>query len=452
MYRVVDPATGATLGEHPVLTDEQLDAEVERAAAAFAEWSSRSVAERAAVARAAADVFERRIDELVPTMTREMGKRPAEGRGEIETVVSIFRYYADNAERLLADQELDIIGGSATIRRRPTGVILGIMPWNYPYYQVARFVAPNLVLGNTMVLKHASNCPETALAIADVLAEAGVPEGVYRNVFARSGQMERVIAHPAVQGVSLTGSEAAGRAVAEIAGRHLKKVVLELGGSDPLIVLDSDDVVATAREIVDSRLSNAGQACNAPKRVIVLSDLYEQMVDAVTETVRGYTLGDPADPATTLGPLSSRSAAEEVTAQVARAVEEGASLLTGGELVDDHSALMTPAVLTDVKAGTAAYHEEIFGPVVVLYRAHDASEAINLANDTEFGLGSSVFSADRARAREVGAKIDAGMVYVNQAGGSQADLPFGGIKRSGIGRELGPLGIDEFANKMTIRH
>lgn len=452
MYRVVNPMNGQTHSEYSPLSDAELRAEIEIAADAFPEWSGRSVSDRAELVRRVADIFEARSESFLPIMAREMGKRPEEGRGEMATVVSIFRYYADRAEQLLADEHLEIVGGTVTIRRRPTGVILGIMPWNYPVYQVARFVAPNLVLGNTMILKHASNCPETALAIAGVLREAGVPTEVYRNVFIDTTQVEQVIAHPAVQGVSLTGSERAGRAVAETAGRHLKKVVLELGGSDPLIVLDADDPEAVAAEIVSSRLSNAGQACNAPKRVIVMDELFDELLAAVVAETSRYRAGDPLDAETTLAPLSSRSAAEEVAAQVRNAVVEGATLHTGGELVDETSALMTPAVLSDVQPHTAAYREEIFGPVVVLYRATGEDEAIALANDTEFGLGSSVFSRDRDRARAVGARIDAGMVYVNQAGGSQADMPFGGIKRSGIGRELGPLGIDEFANKMTIRH
>ena len=452
MFRVVNPLNGETLSEYPIISDAELQQEVDLAADAFTQWSEVPLVERAAVVRAIADAFEASIETFLPIMAREMGKRPAEGRGEMQTVVSIFRYYADNAEQLLADEQLEITGGTVTIRRRPTGVILGVMPWNYPVYQVARFVAPNLVLGNTLVLKHASNCPETALAIVEVLRAAGVPAGVYRNLLISSSQVEQVIAHPAVQGVSLTGSERAGRAVAEAAGRHLKKVVLELGGSDPLILLDTHDVAATAAEIVGSRLSNAGQACNAPKRVIVLDEWYDAMLAEVIAATEQYRAGDPLDPATTLAPLSSRAAAEEVSAQLSRAVAEGAVLHTGGELLDEHSALISPAVLSDVKPGTAAYSEEIFGPVVVLYRVNDVEAAIALANDSTFGLGSSVFSSDRELAREVGARIDAGMTYVNQAGGSQADMPFGGIKRSGIGRELGPIGIDEFANKMTIRH
>ena len=381
-----------------------------------------------------------------------MGKLSDEARGEMGLVVSIFRYYADNAETLLADEEHDIESGQITIRRRPTGVILGIMPWNFPVYQVARFVAPNLVLGNTLLLKHASNCPESALAIERVLHDAGMPDGAFRNLFVSSSKVEQVIAHPAVQGVSLTGSEAAGRSVAALAGKHLKKVVLELGGSDPLIVLDSDDIQQTAQDVVEARYSNAGQACNAPKRIIVLDDLYDDLVEAAIETTKNFKLGDPADAETTLAPLSSRDAAEEVAKQIKQAVADGATLHTGGDLVDDKTAFMTPAVLTDISTDSAAYRDEIFGPVSMFFRVKDVDEAIKLANDTKYGLGSSVFSTDRELAREVGAQIDAGMTYVNQAGGSQADMPFGGVKSSGIGRELGPLGIDEFANKMTIRH
>lgn len=452
MYAVTNPATGETINTFESLTDDELQHEVDLAAAEFAKWSARTRKDRAAIANRAADLFEERTEEFVTIMTREMGKLSDEARGEMGLVVSIFRYYADNAETLLADEEHDIESGQITIRRRPTGVILGIMPWNFPVYQVARFVAPNLVLGNTLLLKHASNCPESALAIERVLHDAGMPDGAFRNLFVSSSKIEQVIAHPAVQGVSLTGSEAAGRSVAALAGKHLKKVVLELGGSDPLIVLDSDDIQQTAQDVVEARYSNAGQACNAPKRIIVLDDLYDDLVEAAIEATKNFKLGDPTDAETTLAPLSSRDAAEEVAEQIKQAVADGATLHTGGDLVDDKTAFMTPAVLTDINTDSAAYRDEIFGPVSMFFRVKDVDEAIKLANDTKYGLGSSVFSTDRELAREVGAQIDAGMTYVNQAGGSQADMPFGGVKSSGIGRELGPLGIDEFANKMTIRH
>lgn len=452
MFQVISPVTGEVLEEFPLLTDVELAREVELAAATYQDWAATPISERAAIARRVADVFQARAEELAPTMTQEMGKLPSEALGELGITADIFRYYADNAETFLADKTLDIVGGKATIRRRPIGVILGIMPWNYPYYQMARFVAPNLILGNTMLLKPAPNCPLTARAIASVLEEAGVPEGVYRSIFVDPSQLEPVIAHPAVQGVSLTGSERAGASVAELAGRHLKKVVLELGGSDPALVLDGADIQATARAIVESRLSNSGQACNAPKRIIVLEDMYEDVVKAAVDYVKSCKVGDPTDPATTVAPLSSRAAAERVHAQVQRAVAQGATLHIGGDLLDDSSAIMTPAVLTDVKPGTDAYKEEIFGPVVVIYSAANVDEAVALANDTTYGLGSSVFSSNPEYAREVGSRIDAGMVYVNQAGGSQADMPFGGAKRSGFGRELGPSAVDEFANLMTIRH
>jgi succinate-semialdehyde dehydrogenase/glutarate-semialdehyde dehydrogenase len=438
MYKVINPATGDTVTEFDTIDDAAVIAAVDSAAAGFTEWAARSVADRAAITSRVADLFEERIDALAAIMTVEMGKRPAEGKGELETVASIFRYYADNADKLLEDQQLDIVGGTATIRRRPLGVILGIMPWNYPTYQVARFVAPNLVLGNSMLLKHASNCPLIAQAIETLLHDAGVPKNVYINLFVETSQIEQIIAHPAVQGVSLTGSERAGSAVAEIA--------------DPMIVLDSQDIAETARIAAESRLSNAGQACNAPKRMIVLADIYDDFVSNLVTEVERYQIGDPADPAVTMAPLSSRGAAEAVAAQIQVAVEDGATLHTGGTLRDERTAIMRPAVLTGVTPSSRAYDDEIFGPVAIVFRAETIDDAVTLANDSSFGLGSSVFSADIDRAREVGARIDAGMVYVNQAGGSQADLPFGGIKRSGIGRELGALGIDEFANKMTIRH
>ena len=452
MYAVTNPVDNTVVEKFDDISDADLKAAVDRAAAEFVPWSSRTVADRAAILLRAADLFEERTDELAAIITLEMGKRIAESRGEVGAFVDITRYYASNAEKLTADELLDIEGGSASIQKHPIGVILGIMPWNYPYYQVARFAAPNLVLGNTVLLKHASNCPRSSAAIEKVLHDAGVPADAYINIYATNKQIEWVLADPRVQGVSLTGSERAGRAVAAIAGANLKKTVLELGGSDPMIVLDSDDLEATIDIAAESRMGNVGQACNAPKRMIVLSDLYDDFVEGLTKRFAEYRPGDPFDESTTLAPLSSRAAAETVAEQVKTAVAEGATLHTGGELIDGPGAYVQPAVLTDVKPGMAAYHDEVFGPVAIVFKVENEDEAIRLANDTPFGLGSSVFSADRERARRVGSRIDAGMVYVNQAGGSQADLPFGGVKNSGIGRELGPLGMDEFANKKIVRH
>jgi succinate-semialdehyde dehydrogenase/glutarate-semialdehyde dehydrogenase len=396
-------------------------------------------------------LFAERAEQLAELVTVEMGKRLVEARGEISVVVDIFNYYADNAESLLADEQLAIKGGSAVIRKCPVGVLIGIMPWNYPYYQVARFVAPNLALGNTILLKHAPNCPSSALAIEKLLHDAGVPSGAFINIFASNEQIAWMIADHRVQGISLTGSERAGSAVAAEAGRNLKKVVLELGGSDPMIILDSDDISKTVDVAVESRMGNMGQACNAPKRMIVMSDIYDEFVDLLTARMSKFRAGDPKDPDTTLAPLSSVAAAQKLELQIQQAVDQGAVLRTGGRIVAGTKAYLEATVLTDVKAGMKAHHEELFGPVAVVYRVESENEAIALANDTPFGLGSGVFSKDPERARRIGEQIDAGMVYLNAAGGSQADLPFGGIKRSGLGRELGYLGIEEFMNKKVVR-
>ncbi|TCO50471.1 succinate-semialdehyde dehydrogenase/glutarate-semialdehyde dehydrogenase [Kribbella antiqua] len=451
MYVVTNPATGELVEEVVNSTDAEVRAAIGRVHEGFPAWRARSVGERAAIVARAADIFAERADELAAIMTLEMGKRINEGRGEIGIVVDIFRYYAQQAPALLADEPLDIKGGKAVITKSPIGALLGIMPWNFPCYQVARFVAPNLVLGNTILLKHASICPRSARAIEEVLRAAGVPDDVYVNTFASSRQIPAILADPRIQGVSLTGSEQAGIAVAAEAGRHLKKTVLELGGSDPLIVLDTADMDETVSATATARMRNCGQSCNAPKRMIVMADIYDEYVDRLTKRVAEYYVpGDPADPETKLPPLASIAAADEVAAQIAKAVEQGATLRAGGRRIQP-GAYLEATVLTDVTPEMDAYYEEIFGPVVIVFRAETEEDAIRLANDTPFGLGASVWGTDPARARRVAERIDAGMVYLNRAGGSQADLPFGGIKRSGIGRELGPAGIEEFMNKKSIR-
>jgi succinate-semialdehyde dehydrogenase/glutarate-semialdehyde dehydrogenase len=452
MYAVTDPTTGTLIEEFPNATDDEVRDAIDRVHGGYTSWARRPVAERAKIALRAAELFAEHADELAATMTLEMGKRINEGRGEIGVVVDIFTYYAVNGPALLAEESLPIKAGEAVITKGPIGALIGIMPWNFPCYQVARFVAPNLVLGNTILLKHASNCPRSAAAIERILHDAGVPEDAYLNVFASSAQIAWMLADPRIQGVSLTGSERAGISVAAEAGRNLKKSVLELGGSDPLIVLDTDDMDATVKVTATARMRNCGQSCNAPKRMIVLSDIYDEFVDRLTKRVSEYYLpGDPSDPATKLPPLASRAAADEVAAQVDTAIRQGATLRTGGRLIEGPGAYFEATVLTDVTPGMDAYHEEIFGPVFLIFRAETEADAIALANDTPFGLGASVFGTDRDRARRVAEQIEAGMVYLNSSGGSQADLPFGGIKRSGIGRELGPLGIEEFMNKKAIR-
>jgi succinate-semialdehyde dehydrogenase / glutarate-semialdehyde dehydrogenase len=451
MYSVTNPATGELIEEIPNAADEEVAEAVGRVHRGYASWRRRPVPERARIALRAAELFAERADELAAIMTLEMGKRINEGRGEVGIVVDIFNYYGTNGPALLADEPLPIKDGEAVIVKEPIGPLLGVMPWNFPCYQVARFVAPNLVLGNTILLKHASICPRSAAAIAEILHQAGVPEDVYVNTFASSKQIPGILADPRIQGVSLTGSEQAGVSVAAEAGRNLKRCVLELGGSDPLIVLDTNDMDQTVQVTATARMRNCGQSCNAPKRMIVLGEIYDEFVDKITKRVGDYYVpGDPADPATTLPPLASISAADEVAAQVRTAIEQGATLRAGGNRVGP-GAYLEATVLTDVTPDMDAYSEEIFGPVVLVFRAETEDEAIAIANDSPFGLGASVFGTNPERSRRVAERIEAGMVYLNRSGGSQADLPFGGIKRSGMGRELGPLGIEEFMNKKSIR-
>jgi succinate-semialdehyde dehydrogenase/glutarate-semialdehyde dehydrogenase len=327
-------------------------------------------------------------------------------------------------------------------------VILGIMPWNFPTYQVARFAGPNLVIGNAVLLKHAPQCPETAAALQQIYLDAGFPEGAYVNIYATNDQIARVIADPRVQGVSVTGSERAGAAVAEVAGRNLKKVVLELGGSDPFILLSTDDMDATVEAAVSARLDNAGQSCNAAKRFVVIDELYQPFLEKFTEAMTASPTGDPTAEGTAIGPLSSTTAADRLQDQLDRAIKGGAKVVAGGERDGN---FFSPMVLTDVTPGNDAYREELFGPVAVVYRVGSEEEAVKLANDTPFGLGSYLFTTDPEQADRVANKIEAGMVYVNIVGADGAELPFGGVKRSGWGRELGKYGADEFVNKKLIR-
>jgi len=331
MYSVTNPATGELIEKIPNSTEEEVSAAIEKVHRGYLSWRDRPVEERARIVSRAAELFAERADELAAIMTLEMGKRINEGRGEIGIVVDIFTYYGNNGPALLADEPLKVKGGEAVIRKEPIGALLGVMPWNFPCYQVARFVAPNLVLGNTILLKHASICPRSGVAIEQILHEAGVPEDAYVNIFASSRQVPAILADPRIQGVSLTGSEAAGVSVAAEAGRNLKRCVLELGGSDPLIVLDTDDMDETVKATSTARMRNCGQSCNAPKRMIVLADLYDDFVDRMSKHVTDFFQpGDPADPATKLPPLASKAAADEVAEQVRRAVEQGATLRAGG--------------------------------------------------------------------------------------------------------------------------
>jgi succinate-semialdehyde dehydrogenase/glutarate-semialdehyde dehydrogenase len=453
LYSVVDPSTGETLAEYPTITDEALAAVLESAESAYRDWSRKtSAADRAALIARVADLHEEQSQHLAELIVREMGKPLDQAVGEVEFAVAIYRYYAENGEEFLADEQIAQEEGTAFVRRSGIGVLLGIMPWNFPYYQVARFAGPNVIAGNTIVLKHAPQCPESSAAIAAIFdqaaAELGAPAGVYSNVYASNDQAATVIADPRVQGVSVTGSERAGAAVAEIAGRHLKKVVLELGGSDPFILLSSDDLDAAVTDAVNARLDNNGQSCNAAKRFIVADELFDDFAEKFTAA---FTAAQPADPmtdGTLLGPLSSAAATGRLEEQLARAVSQGATVLASGTVTGNY---FPPAVLSDVTPEMDAYHEEFFGPVAALYRVHSEEEAVRLANDTPFGLGSYVYTTDEQQALRVADGIDAGMVWINLVLGDSAELPFGGVKRSGSGRELGRFALEEFVNKKLVR-
>ncbi|UGT55943.1 NAD-dependent succinate-semialdehyde dehydrogenase [Nocardia asteroides] len=443
LYAVIDPATGDVVREYPSATHESMDAALEAAATAYRKWSRHtSVAERADLMTKVAALHNERSAELAEIIHREMGKPLDQAVGEVEFSASIYSFYAENAHKFLADEPVELLAGEGTafIRRQPIGVLLGIMPWNYPYYQVARFAAPNLLLGNAIVLKHAPQCPESSAALQQIFTDAGYPEGCYTNVYATNEQVAHAIADARVQGVSFTGSERAGAQIAEHAGRNLKKVVLELGGSDPFIVLSSHDLDATVQAAVEARFENTGQACNAAKRIIVADEFYDEFLGKFTEQMLAKADG--------LAPLSSVAAAARLDEQIIRAVEDGATLVCEGRRA---GAYFPPAVLTDLSPTAPSAAEELFGPVATVYRAGSEDEAVELANATAYGLGSYVFTTDPEQAMRVADKIEAGMVFVNGVGLEGAELPFGGVKRSGFGRELGRAGLEEFANKKLIR-
>ncbi len=448
-YQVTSPVTGEVLESFPTATDAEIEQALSGAVEAQRSWAALPLADRAALMLRIADLFEEKADELARLVTAEMGKKVSSGASESRFAADIFRYYAAEGPALLADQPIQAPGqDKAVVQRLPIGIVLGVMPWNYPYYQVARFAAPNLLVGNAVVIKHAENCPWSARAIADLVTEAGVPDGVYANLFASHEQVARLIADSRVRGVSLTGSERAGAVVAQQAGSHLKKVVLELGGSDPYIVLDSDDPAEAARSAWRLRMSNMGQACNSNKRLIVARDLYDDFLAALVHEASGLVPGDPTNlKENEFAPVSSRAAAETLAEQVRDAVDRGATLHVGGEALPGPGAYLQPAVLTDVTPEMRVYHEEVFGPVAVVYAVDSDEEAVRIANDTRFGLGAAVFSRDAERAAAVAARLDVGMTHVNTASAEAADMPFGGSKASGFGRELGALGVDEFTNK-----
>lgn len=441
-YQVTDPSTGEIVETFETATDEQIEEALAASAAAYAVWKDVPIEERAEIVKRIAGLFAERADELAALARTEMGKPLSEGVEEAEFCQAIFDYFADEGPALAADQPIKTFdGGEAIVQKLPVGPLLGIMPWNFPYYQIARFAAPNLMLGNTIILKHAESVPRSALAVERIMKDAGLPDGAYINVFASHDQIEKIIADPRVAGVSLTGSERAGAVVAALAGKNLKKCVLELGGSDPMIVLDSDDLGSVVDAAWDFRMANTGQACNANKRMIVMDELFDDFVAKLTQKALALD---------SFSPLSSRKAAETLAEQVDDAVSKGATLHAGGVLSEGPDAHYTPAVLTGITKEMRAYSEELFGPVAVVYRVGSDDEALELANDSTYGLGGSVFSTDPARAQRIAQRLEVGMANINSTAAEGAEIPFGGVKRSGFGRELGPLGMDEFVNKRLL--
>lgn len=449
--QTVNPNTNKTVKSFEEMTEKSVDAKVAKAQVAFVDWKETSYQQRADLLHKVAALMRIKKSALAKTITLEMGKLLAQAEGEIDLSADIIDYYADHGEAFLADKVLDPEYGTAIIRNSPIGVLLGVMPWNFPYYQVARFAAPNIMVGNTILLKHASIVPQCAVAIEELFNEAKAPEGLYTNLFITGKQASALVSDKRIKGVSLTGSEEAGASLAMEAGKHLKKVVLELGGNDVFIILEDADIDKTVEWAVVGRMNNNGQCCVASKRFIAVEAIADIFIQKFKDKLSKMIVGDPMDSATELGPLSSEAAAVHLADQVKRSVDEGAKVLLGGKRANREGAFMEPTILTDLKPGIAAYHEELFGPVASFYVVKDEQAAIDLANDSDFGLGASVFTQDIERGKKIADQIDTGMVFINHPTWTQADLPFGGTKRSGFGRELSELGIQEFVNKKLIR-
>ncbi|MCL4120060.1 UNVERIFIED_CONTAM: hypothetical protein GTU68_011761 [Idotea baltica] len=445
-----NPATNETLKSFDTLTKDETIEAVKKADAAYRQWKETSFEDRKSVLLRFAEQLRSRSDEFAKLISTEMGKRIAESEHEIEYCAKISEFYANDGENFLADEPLDVENANAYIQHAPLGVLLGVMPWNFPFYQVVRFAAPNIMAGNVVMVKHAGNVPQCAEAIANLYAECGLPNHVFTNLFIPTEFVELIIDDSSVQGVSLTGSEKAGAAVAGAAGKNLKRSVLELGGNDPFIVLEDADMKSTVESAVKGRLVNAGQSCVAAKRFIVIESVADEFLSAFKEQMGSLKIGDPLDEATTLGPLSSEAAAKNLADQVKSAIDAGATVVLGGDRPDREGAYFNATILTGVTPDMPTFDQELFGPVATVYVVKDEEEAIELANNSSFGLGGSVHTRDIRRGERIAQRIESGMVFVNQPTQSSAELPFGGIKNSGYGRELSHLGILEFVNKKLI--
>ena len=452
-YQSTNPYTGKVEKTFDDISAAQLEEKLQRADACFqSDWRERSFAARAVILKSAAALMRERAQAFAELITLEMGKLIPQSLGEVALSAAILDYYADNAEKFLETEQLATPRGQAMVESSPIGVLFGVEPWNYPYYQIARFAAPNLMAGNVVMVKHASSVPQCALAFEQLLQEAGAPDGAYTNLFISKDQVAQMIEDPRIRGVALTGSEGAGAIVAAQAGKHLKKTTLELGGSDAFIVLEDADLDKAVKHAVSGRMGNSGQACTASKRFIVVDALADRFLEKFQAALDQFKPGDPMDKATTLAPLSSAQALENLLKQVDGAVEHGARVVVGGKRIDGHTgAFMQPTVITDIREDNPAFKEEFFGPVALFFRVADEDAAVALANDSPFGLGGSVFTQDIERGKRVARKIDTGMMFINSSAVSSPELPFGGVKNSGYGRELSGAGIQEFVNKKLIR-
>jgi succinate-semialdehyde dehydrogenase/glutarate-semialdehyde dehydrogenase len=450
-YQSFNPATGKLVKSFDEITDADFEKKIATAAGCYEIWRRKTYAQRAVIVAKAAALMKEKVDEFARPMTIEMGKRISEARGEVEFSAEILAYYAKHAEKFLAPVKLHPTIGEAHMESSPIGIIFGVEPWNFPYYQLARVAGPHLMAGNVLMVKHASCVPQCAIAFEKLWIEAGAPAGLYTNLLISHDQSDRIIDDPRIKGVALTGSVAAGRSLAARAGKNIKVSSMELGGSDAFIVLEDADLEHTVKWAVWGRMYNAGQTCCAAKRFIVVEELADKFLEKFRTALAALKPGDPMDEKTTLGPLSTESALVDLLKQVDDAVAKGAKVLLGGKRIDRPGSYMEPTILTGISKDNPAFRQEFFGPVAMFFKVEDEEAAIALANDSDFGLGGSVFTKDVARGKRVASRVETGMMFINNISWSDAELPFGGIKDSGYGRELGNMGIQEFVNKKLVR-